>query len=175
MKRLVVVLALLSLSGCVSVQKMEAGNQKLGERLSVTLEGAWNHLNAPGLGPAQVWTMEGTPVDQLLFYTGLPDDELIHAMGPRQGDSEPKAFRFRASMSADEIASLFQGMLTRDGSRYTLEKLEPMDFGGIKGFRFEFTLIRKAGQRAPVRTRLWRGEQRTTFRHALHGAAAHVL
>ena len=136
--------AVLALSGCVSVEKVESGSKTLGERMTVTLEGAWNQLNAPGLGPAQVWTMEGTLVDQLLLYSGLPDNEAVHATGgTQQPDGERKTFRFRSTMGGDEIASLFQGMLTRDGSRYTLEKLEPMDFGGVKGFRFEFVLIRK--------------------------------
>jgi hypothetical protein len=46
-------------------------------------------------------------------------------------------------MQPDEIVSMFEGMLTRDGSRFTLVKLEPSPFGTGKGFRFEFELIRK--------------------------------
>jgi hypothetical protein len=62
-------------------------------------------------------------------------------MGP--GSGSRKSFNFRSTMQPDEIAALFEGMLTRDGSSYKLVKLEPAIFGGHKGFRFEFSLIRK--------------------------------
>jgi hypothetical protein len=35
-------------------------------------------------------------------------------------------------------------MLTRDGSRFGLVKLEPSAFAGSKGFHFEYTLVRKS-------------------------------
>jgi hypothetical protein len=34
-------------------------------------------------------------------------------------------------------------MLTRDGSTFKLETLEPVTFGGIKGLRFQFSSTRK--------------------------------
>lgn len=46
-------------------------------------------------------------------------------------------------MQPVEIATLFEGMLTRGGSRFKLVKLEPVTFGGIKGFRFDYSLTRK--------------------------------
>ncbi len=93
------------------------------------------------MGPAQVWTMEGTPVDQLLLYPGIKDGQLIHA---EFGEStKQKNFAFRSGMQPDEIVAIFEGMLTRDGSRFKLERLEPMAFGGEKGFRFAYSLVRK--------------------------------
>ena len=73
MKKLLSILLVLALAGCAAVNKMETGPQNIGERLVVTLEGAWNHVAAPGLalGPGQVWTMEGLPVDQLRIYAAL--------------------------------------------------------------------------------------------------------
>ena len=46
-------------------------------------------------------------------------------------------------MQPDDIVAMFEGMMTRDGSAFKLNKLEPMNFGGQKGFRFEFSLTRK--------------------------------
>ena len=66
MKIVAAALLLLALAGCVSVAKVETGDRPVGDRLVVTLDGPWNQLNAPNLGPAQTWTMEGLPVDQLL-------------------------------------------------------------------------------------------------------------
>jgi hypothetical protein len=141
-KNALAALLLVCLAGCASVAKIESGDRAIGDRLAITLTGSWNHISAPGLGPAQVWTMEGLPVDQLLLYSGLKDGEAIHA--PERGAGrERKSFDFRATMQPDEIAALFEGMLSRDGSAYKLVKLEPATFGGTKGFRFEYALSRK--------------------------------
>jgi hypothetical protein len=140
MRKLLGVLVIAALAGCASVNKVESGDQTIGERMSLHLEGAWNHVTAPGMGPAQTWTMEGLPVDQLLIYSGLKDGDALHA-----GTSvAQKSFNFRSSMQPDEIVALFEGMLSWDGSQFKLVKLEPVTFGGGKGFRFEYALIRKA-------------------------------
>ena len=141
MNKYLTLLLALALAGCVSVAKMESGERSIGERLQVTLTGAWNHVSAPGLGPAQTWTMEGLPVDQLLIYSGLKDGEAVHSTSPSMTDK--KTFSFRAGMQPHEISALFEGMLTRDGSTYKLTRLEPAAFGGQKGFRFEYALTRK--------------------------------
>jgi hypothetical protein len=140
MKKLLVALAVLVVAGCASVTKMESGTQALGDRLVLTLEGAWNHVNAPGLGPAQVWTMEGLPLDRLLIYPGIKDGEAIHASG---GGAKRKDLVFRSGMQADQVVALFEGMLTGDGSSFKLVKLEPAAFGGEKGYRFEYALVRR--------------------------------
>ncbi|HUO43694.1 MAG TPA: hypothetical protein VMT94_02130 [Burkholderiales bacterium] len=143
MKRLLIILLMGGLVSCASVGKVETGENTLGERMTVNLDGAWNQIKAPGLGPAQIWTMEGLPIDQLLIYTGLKDGEAITSKNSASG-GKMKNLDFRASMTPDEIVSLFEGMLTRDGSSFKLLKLEPANFGGLKkGFHFEFSLIRK--------------------------------
>ena len=40
-------------------------------------------------------------------------------------------------------AIVFEGALTRDGSTFKLAKLEPSAFGGAKGLRFEYAVVRK--------------------------------
>jgi hypothetical protein len=139
MRYLAMSILLLVLSGCVSVTKVETGERAVGERMTVKLEGAWNHIEAPGMGPGRVWTMEGMPVDQLLLYSGVKDGEVVHGVGA----GEKKSFSFRSSMQPDEIVAMFEGMLTRGGASFKLLKLEPVNFGGIKGSRFEFSLTRK--------------------------------
>jgi hypothetical protein len=145
MKRLAMAaVLLLALSGCVTVAKVESGDRAVGERMSVKLEGAWNHVSAPGMGPAETWTMEGLPVDQLLLYSGIKDGQKVHADAPM--GSKSKEFSFRSSMQPEEIVAMFEGMLTRDGSTFKLEKLEPTTFGGIKGLRFQFSTTRKVDE-----------------------------
>lgn len=127
------------LGGCTTIEKVESGEQVLGERLVLKLEGPWNRVDLPG--PFQVWTMEGLPVDQLRIFSGLRDGQPVVA-GARDG-SPRKPLVFRASMQPEQVVALFEGMMTRDGSVFTLKKLEPAPFGGVAGFRFEFTLTRK--------------------------------
>lgn len=144
MKIILVALLMLAVAACVSVAKVESGDRPIGDRLVVTLDGPWNQINAPNLGPAQTWTMEGLPVDQLLLYSGIKTGQTIHAeRGAGGSGPQPKVFAFRADMQPDEIVSMFEGMLTRDGSRFQLVKLEPAPFGGGKGFRFDYALTRK--------------------------------
>ncbi len=142
MRYFTIALLLLGLSGCVAVAKVETGDRAIGDRMTVKLDGAWNHVNAPGMGPAETWTMEGLPVDQLLLYSGVKDGQAIHAEQGGGGTSR-KSFSFRSTMQPDEIVTMFEGMLTRDGSSFKLLKLEPTPFGGLKGFRFDYSLIRK--------------------------------
>lgn len=127
------------LGGCATIEKVETGEQVLGERLVLRLEGPWNRVDLPG--PFQVWTMEGLPVDQLRIFSGLRDGQPVVA-GAREG-SPRMPLVFRAAMQPEQVVALFEGMLTRDGSVFTLKKLEPAPFGGVPGFRFEFTLTRK--------------------------------
>jgi len=138
--RILIVALVAALAGCTTVAKMESGEQTVGERLVVHLEGAWNHITGPGIGPAHTWTMEGLPIDQLRIYVGVKDGETVH-----QPDSSGKLknFSFRANMQAEDVVAMFEGVLTRDGSVFKLVKLEPMSFAEQKGFRFEFSVIRK--------------------------------
>lgn len=140
MTRLRIALLCLLLAGCApQMTKVDSGDRAVGDRLLLTIDGPWNHVNAAGSGPAQTWTMEGLPIDVLLVYSGVKDDQVIHA--ERSGSQ--KTFKFRSKMQPDEIVAMFEGMLTRGGESFTLTKLEPMEFGGEKGFRFQYSLIRK--------------------------------
>jgi hypothetical protein len=142
MKNLAAILILVLAAGCATVEtkKVESGDRTVGDRMVLTLDGAWNHVQAPNMGPAQIWTMEGLPVDQLLVYSGIKEGEAIHAAN---ANAQRKSFQFRQNMQPDEIVSMFEGMLTRDGSTFKLAKLEPYAFGGGKGLRFEYEMLRK--------------------------------
>lgn len=141
MRMTVIVIFAAVLAACATVSKVETGEQKIGERMLVTLEGPWNQVNTPGMGPAQVWTMEGLPIDQLLVYSGIKNEDKVAPAAP--AGAARKDFVFRSSMQPDEIVALFEGMLTRDGSQFKLARLEPSSFGGDKGFRFEYSLVRR--------------------------------
>ena len=129
------------LAGCASIDRVDKGDRPVGPRMVVAIESAWNHVLEAGMRPAEVWTMEGLPVDRLLLYSGVKDGEAIHAR--MAIGKNTKRLNFRASMQPDEIVGLFEGMLTNDGSRFKLVQLAPAEFAGQKGFRFDYALTRK--------------------------------
>ena len=141
MNKLLALALLLCVTACGTVKKVESGAHTVGERLTVTLDGNWNHLDFPGIKPAQVWTMEGLTVDEFLISPGIRDGQAMHPDNP--SGSKQQNFVFRSNMQTEEIVSMFEGVLSRDDSTFKLLKLEPYRFGARKGFRFEYERIRK--------------------------------
>ncbi|MDO8933481.1 MAG: hypothetical protein Q7U97_13890 [Rhodocyclaceae bacterium] len=141
MKKLLPLALLLLITACASVKKVESGAHTVGDRLSVTLDGSWNHLDFPGIKPAQVWTMEGVTIDEFLIYAGIRDGQAMHP--ENASSSKQRNFVFRSAMQTEEIVSLFEGVLSRDDATFKLLKLEPYRFAGKNGFRFEYERIRK--------------------------------
>lgn len=141
MNKLLLLVLLVFLSSCGTVRKVETGKNTVGERLMVDIQGNWNHLDFPGIKPAQIWTMEGVTVDEFLIYSGIKDGQPMHPENP--GAGKQKNFVFRSTMQIEEVVALFEGVLTRDGSSFKLLKLEPYPFAGRKGYRFEYERVGK--------------------------------
>lgn len=141
MNKLFVLIVALALVGCASVRKVESGANTVGSRLTINIEGNWNHLDFPAIKPAQIWTMEGVTVDELLIYSGIRDGEIMHPEPP--AGTKTKNFIFRSGMQTEEVVSMLEGVLSRDNSTFKLLGLQPYPFGGKKGFRFEYERIRK--------------------------------
>lgn len=139
MKRILLFILFAALAGCASVRKVESGTNMVGTRMQVTIEGPWNHLDFPGIKPAQVWTMEGITVDELMIYSGIRDGEQMHP----PGGPKSAVATFRKDLSIEKLVSMFEATLSRDGSTVKLTKVQPIDFGGEKGVRFEYERIRK--------------------------------
>lgn len=142
MKRLLIIaLTVLGLVGCGTVRKVETGSHTVGERLTMHLDGPWNHIDFPGIKPGQVWTMEGITVDELIIYSGIKDGQVMHIKDGSQG--KRKDIVFRSNMPTEQLVSMFEGVFTRDDSVFKLTRVQPNTFGGQKGFMFEFERIRK--------------------------------
>lgn len=102
MKRILVFLMFSLLSACASVSEVHTGENKLGEHLTVSIDGPWNQINVPNQGPAQIWTMEGVTIDELMIYSGIKDGAAVHAKGR---DAHAKDFVFHAKMESSEIVA----------------------------------------------------------------------
>jgi hypothetical protein len=142
-KLLNLVFATALLAGCAgpAVVKVGQGEAIVGERLLVPSDAAWNQLRGvtSGTQSAAVWTTEGLAIDQVNFYVGVKDGQAL----AQTAGKEQRPLNFKASMQGHEIATLFEALLTRDGSSYKLDKLEPTTFLGQQGWRMQFTLVRK--------------------------------
>ena len=142
MKKLLLSLAIVAaLAGCAGIVKVGPGETVVGNWMAVTIDSSWNQLNPAQPTPSTLWTLDGVTVDSLRFYAGLKDGDVIEPNTARAKDARPLVFK--AGMHPDEIVALYQGMYSRDGSAFMLDKLEPAEFVGAKGFRFQYTVVRK--------------------------------
>lgn len=145
-RRLTLALATAALlaAGCAQVSHVATGDVTLRERLTVSVDRAWNQFES-GLGDGTpTWTQDGITVDALRFYVALKDGALI-APTPSQPKGQ-KPLAFKAGMGTSEIVGLFEGLYSRGGSTFTLDKVEPAPFAGQPGFRFEWSGIRQGDE-----------------------------
>jgi len=129
------------LAGCAAVSKVNTGETVIKNRLAVNVATAWNQFERGQADNTPTWTVEGVTVDALQFYVGIKSGELIAPTPSNRKGVAPLVFR--ADMQPAEVVALYQGLLTRDGSSFTLDKLEPAEFVATPGFRFEYSLTRK--------------------------------
>ena len=143
MSRWLLVLVLVLLSGCAGMSKVGPGEVTVRDSLSVTLDAAWNQYALGLTTKSEVWTLDGLPLDRLVFYVGIADGETLAELQRRKDRQIPK---FRATMQAHEIVEMYEVFATHDGSSFQREKLAPAHFAGGEGFRFEFSRVRKADE-----------------------------
>jgi hypothetical protein len=137
-QRLIGAVLALALAACANQAiRIGPGDTVVGKRLSVHIDSAWNQLNLPG-DQGMVWTQEGLTIDNLRFWSGVKDGQPI---APPVKDQRP--LNFKSGMQPHEVVALYQGYFALGGSTFTLDKLEPTEFLGRKGFRFQFTVQRK--------------------------------
>lgn len=140
-RRISLLLAAVVIAGCANVTKVDTGEAVVRNRLAVTVTSPWNQFERGLADNTPTWTVEGITVDALQFYVGIKDGEAI-APTPA-GGSKSLPLTFKSSMQPADVVALYQGLFTRDGSSFTLDKLEPAEFVGTRGFRFEYSLTRK--------------------------------
>jgi hypothetical protein len=147
MRFLLSLLLALALAGCMTIAKVE-GIQTVNERLAVTVPAAWNKIEDPwGDEPYDTWTQEGMPLDHLRLWAGVKPGQPLMAKptvffrGP--GEKDARVPTFQAGMPADKLVHLFEQLYATSGT-VQLTRVEPAEFAGEKGVRFEFMLARRA-------------------------------
>ena len=136
------VLSLAVLAGCAQVSKVNTGAVVVRDWMLVDVAEPWNQFERGLADDTLTWTREGVTVDALRFYVGVKDGGLI-APTPTQPKGQ-RALAFKSSMQPAEVVALFEGLYSRGGSSFQLDRLAPDTFAGAQGFRFEFSVMRKA-------------------------------
>ena len=147
MGKLLPLLLALLLAACANVSRME-GEQVVNQRLSVHLTDAWNKVSDPWeVDPYDTWTQEGIPLDHLRLWGGVrPGQPLMTrpALFSRAADArERRVPTFRVGLTPEKLVSLFEELYATAGT-VAVTKVEPAEFAGHKGVRFEFTLARRS-------------------------------
>lgn len=140
MSRWLLVLVLALLSGCAAMSKVGPGEVTVRDSLAVSLDGPWNQWSLGATKKSETWTIDGLPLDRLVFYVGIADGEALDERRERKDRQIPK---YRAAMQAHEIVEMYEIIATYDGSTFQRQKLAPAPFAGGEGFRFEFSRMRK--------------------------------
>lgn len=131
-----------ALSACVNYGLVPPERTTVRSVFSVEPGIAWNRRRelmliedeiVPDNPAIEVWTQDGTAVDQLVFYAGIEEGQAL--MRGRIARSMP---RFQKSMSGLEVAELFEAALVAGlrASEVELVQLAPTRFAGGPGFRF---------------------------------------
>lgn len=146
MKKLLVLAAALLLAACANISKVE-GDQLVHSRMAVTVAHAWNKVSVPGASqPYDIWTQEGLALDELRLWGGLRPGQPLMTIPPGMvpaGQKAPRVPTYAAGMAYDQLVSLFESMYSVDGSLVNVTRVEPAEFAGAKGVRFEFSIVRK--------------------------------
>jgi hypothetical protein len=135
------------ISGCAApITRVAGGPVVVAERMSVQGDDGWNQL-APHLShqapAAATWTTDGLGLDTMNFYVAVKDGT---KMGDLPQGKDARQILFQSAMQPHEVVSMFGNLYSRDGSSFTLDKLESAEFLGGKGFRFHYTVVRKVDE-----------------------------
>ena len=125
--------------GCAIPLQVQEGESTVGGVMLVTADPGWNHLVVVDR-PWTAWTHDGSVIDELRFWAGMPHGQPIAPTDNR----EQRPLNFRSTMRPHELVALFTSLQARDGSAVTLEKMEPAQFVGVQGVRFRFSVLRSS-------------------------------
>lgn len=140
--RLATLCLVLALGACAvaNVTPVVSGENAVSDRLTLVVDQPWNQFARNLRGNIPTWTHEGITLDSLQFWVGVKDGAPIVGSPKDKGAA---ALTFKSAMQPAEIVALYQSLYTRDGSSFTLDRLEPVEFLGQPGFRFAYSMVRK--------------------------------
>lgn len=130
--------------------------------LTVTPDVEWNKMGARPGRSAEVWTIDGSQLNELTFYGGIANDTALFREVSKKQKPLP---RFNATMLITDIPTLVENSyrIANDISVITVDQIEPVTFAGYQGIRFAYDFTapsdevrrRGEGQAAIVDGRLY--------------------
>ncbi len=143
MKLIIMVFALLlgMISPALAQYKLIPQNQPViinKSALQVTPGTAWNKLYQRAGKRAETWTLDGTALNDVTFFTGIPDGKPLITDSDKRDRPLP---RFSATMLAPDIAQFFEQTyrIALGTPRMSVDSIEPATFAGATGFRFTYS------------------------------------
>ena len=108
--------------------------------MTVVTPNAWNETSRSSFTDVRYvedWTLNGPYLDGVTFVSGLPDDHRIIRQSSRADRQVPK---FRANMTAPEVAAMIETLYRVEGSAidWRTLSLTPRQFLGYPGFQYDF-------------------------------------
>lgn len=118
----------------------EQGVGKAG--LVVTPENDWNRLGTKIGRNAEIWTIDGLPLNDLSFYAGIENDKPLF----REVDKRDRPLpRFSSRMLPTDIVGLFERSyrVAAGTSLFEVGRVEPVTFAGQPGVRFGYSFVQQ--------------------------------
>lgn len=107
---------------------------------------AWNKANklrVESTAPLALWTADGPALNYMLFVGGVKDGGyVLRQMGATETVNN---LTFRNGMTATEIVELWEASMTKFNTTSIAKgsNIQPANFGGIPGFKFDFQYVAK--------------------------------
>lgn len=140
----ITLLFIILLTGCATYTLVKPERQTVGDVISVQPGISWNKVGLSGFqGQVEVWTIDGSQLNTLVFFTGVPDGEPLFTRRTTNPEQHEKPPVFRANMNPIEIQELLEATVARF-FQTTLAEGRNLNFETIadgEGFRFETRLV----------------------------------
>ena len=136
-------IALLALGACAQYSLISVERIEIAGAYSVSPSIKWNSKRGRDY---ELWTVDGPKLQDLTFYGGFEDDDILFAPTAKQDEKKIHGYKENFSLldveewiEASYAQAEFGNMVTTD--------FRPFKFGSKKGFRFEFTFVAEDGLR----------------------------
>ena len=133
------------LAACATPYSLvEPKRRTVGGVISVQPGMPWNKLDSPNVsGRIEIWTLDGTVLNTLVFFTGVRDGESLFRRNDVKPSREEKPPVFRASMNPLEVQELLEATITRLFRTTIAEgrSLHAETVAEGRGFRFETRMV----------------------------------
>jgi len=107
-------------------------------KLSVTPGEDWNRSTSRPVKKSEVWTLDGGPLNELYFVSGLAPGETLFKDRDKKKNPLP---RMGANMLLTDIPDFFESStrIALQTSLFEVDRMEPTIFAGHPGIAFSFS------------------------------------